>query len=85
MSKVAELQYDILEMHDQGIRPQAIADILDVELDMVYDVLQEAAADAMEAAEDFEPLDYEEDDADALASAGFGMDEDYRSFEYDEY
>jgi len=84
MSKVAELQYDILEMHDQGIRPQNIADILGVELDMVYDVLQEAAADAMEAAEDFDPLDYE-DDADALASAGFGTDEDYRSFEYDEY
>lgn len=56
-----------------------LGDLSFAEIAVRYDVpqstVEEIFADMMEQEEDYEP-DYE-DDGDALASAGFGTDEDY--------
>jgi hypothetical protein len=69
--KLTDLQMDILDMNDEGIDPRQIATLLECSIDEVYETIIAAEDDS----DDFEP-DYE-DDAEALASAGFGMDEDY--------
>ena len=71
MSKMADLDMQIREMLDDGVAPPTIAKILEVPLGMVYDVL-----------ESYPDLDEYNDSMDgdhdsAMASAGFGTDEDY--------
>ena len=40
MSKMAELEMDILDMLDEGYRPASIASILNVPVTYVYDVVE---------------------------------------------
>ena len=68
MSKMAELDMEIRNLLDEGISPPNVSKILGVPLTMVYDVL--------ESYPDFdESMDGDHDSA--MASAGFGTDEDY--------
>ena len=71
MSKMAELDMQIREMLDGGVAPPTIAQILEVPLGMVYDVLESYP----------DPDEYNDsmdgDHDSAMASAGFGTDEDY--------
>ena len=71
MSRMADLQLEILELFDEGLKPISIAGVLDIPLSMVYDVL--------ESEFDSEPYDDSMDgDFDsAMQSAGLGTDEDY--------
>jgi len=73
MSVFKDVVYDIQDELRRGdLSFREIAERYDVPLATVEDILQ----DVMEQeAEDYYP-DYE-DDGDALASAGFGTDEDY--------
>jgi hypothetical protein len=74
MSKMAELDMQIREMLDDGVAPPTIAKILEVPLGMVYDVL-ESYPDPDEYDEYNDSMDGDHDSA--MASAGFGTDEDY--------
>ena len=71
MSKMAELDMQIREMLDDGVAPPTIAKILEVSLGMVYAVLESYP----------DPDEYNDsmdgDHDSAMASAGFGTDEDY--------
>jgi hypothetical protein len=71
MSAMAELDMEIRNMLEDGLRPNTIAGILDIPLQMVYDVLD--AQDGEEILD--ESMDGDHDSA--MASAGFGTDEDY--------
>jgi hypothetical protein len=73
MGYFSDLQLDILDLYEEGVEPAGIARITGASL---TDVIQVIA--------DFESGDYDMDepddstaDAEALASAGFGTDEDY--------
>jgi len=68
MSKMAELDMEIRNLLDEGISPPNVSKILGVPLTMVYDVL-ESYPDLDES------MDGDHDSA--MASAGFGTDEDY--------
>ena len=70
MSRMADLDLEIREMLDEGLRPFSIASILNIPLEMVYDVV-----DAMDADTYDESMDGDFDSA--MASAGLGTDEDY--------
>jgi len=70
MSRMADLDLEIREMLDEGLRPFSIASILNIPLEMVYDVV-----DAMDADTYDESMDGDFDSA--MASAGMGTDEDY--------
>ena len=72
MGKIKNLVADIQEMLCNGHYPTEIADALNVPIDWVYE-----AEDMMldEPSDGF--LSDSEADADALASAGWGTDEDY--------
>lgn len=71
MSAIKDVVYDIQEEIRRGdLSFQEIADRYDVPLFTVQDIFDYMAD--MEQ----DPYDYE-DDGDALASAGFGTDEDY--------
>ena len=76
MSKMADLDMEIRNLLDEGISPPNIANILGVQLTMVYDVL-----------ETYPDLDLDEsmdgDHDSAMASAGFGTDEDYGYYGYE--
>lgn len=75
---MTELQQRIEELLFEGQSEAEIAKTLNISLEEV-----EAQITLIEEADyDYEP-DYE-DDGDALASAGFGMDEDY-SYATDDY
>jgi hypothetical protein len=70
MSAMAKLDMEIRNLLDDGIFPPKIAKMLDVPLTMIYDVLEtypDPDAD--------ESMDGDHDSA--MASAGFGTDEDY--------
>jgi hypothetical protein len=67
---MADLDLEIREMLDEGLRPTSIASILNIPLEMVYDVV-----DAMDADTYDESMDGDFDSA--MASAGMGTDEDY--------
>ena len=68
MSKMAELDMQIRDMLDEGLLPTTVANLLKCPLQMVYDVISN-------------DNDYDDsmdgDHDSALASAGFGTDEDY--------
>ena len=68
MSKMAELDMEIRNLLDEGISPPNVSKILGVPLTMVYDVL-ESYPDLDES------MDGDHDSA--MASAGWGTDEDY--------
>jgi hypothetical protein len=71
MSAMAELDMEIRNMLEDGLRPLTIAGLLDIPLQMVYDVLD---------VQEDEPEIDESMDGDfdsAMASAGYGTDEDY--------
>jgi hypothetical protein len=70
MSRMAELDMQIRELLDEGLRPFSIASILNIPLEMVYDTV-----DAMDADTYDESMDGDFDSA--MASAGLGTDEDY--------
>jgi len=65
---MAELDMEIRNLLDEGISPPNVSKILGVPLTMVYDVL-ESYPDLDES------MDGDHDSA--MASAGFGTDEDY--------
>lgn len=71
MSKMADLDIQIREMLDEGLRPFSIASLLNIPLEMVYDVIH---SDIDQDTYD-ESMDGDHDSA--MASAGFGTDEDY--------
>jgi len=70
MSRMADLDLEIREMLDEGLRPTSIASILNIPLEMVYDVVDAIDADTYD-----ESMDGDFDSA--MASAGLGTDEDY--------
>jgi len=67
---MADLDMQIRELLDEGLRPFSIASILNIPLEMVYDTV-----DAMDADTYDESMDGDFDSA--MASAGMGTDEDY--------
>lgn len=71
MSKMAELFTQIEELLEKDYTGSEIADMLNIDIDMVYDVM-----DALEEENAGNDCD-DSDDGYALASAGFGTDEDY--------
>lgn len=75
MGYFADLEIEILELYEEGVEPKSIARITGATLTDVIEVISR-----------FEQGEYDEDpvepddsyaDAQALASAGFGTDEDY--------
>lgn len=72
MSKMSELAIEVEDMLFDGYSYPEIAQALNLSVEQV-----EAFVAEMETADiEFDEPDFE-DDGDALASAGFGMDEDY--------
>lgn len=71
MSKMAEIDLEIRDMLDEGLSPLRISSLLEIPMEMVYDIIEESTDDS----------DYDESmDGDfdsGMASAGFGTDEDY--------
>lgn len=68
MSKMSELFLEIETLLDEDYTASEVADKLNVDIDLVYDVME--SEDARYDCDD-------SDDGYALASAGFGTDEDY--------
>jgi len=69
MSRMSEIDMEIREMLEEGLRPFTISSLLKVPLQMVYDVVDAETADYDESMDgDFDS---------AMASAGLGTDEDY--------
>jgi len=77
MSKMADLDITIQEMILEGAEPAVIAKVLNVPMEWV-----EATMVSMEPESGDESFDAF-DDAQALASAGWGTDEDYGHYEAD--
>jgi hypothetical protein len=77
MSKMADLDITIQEMILEGHEPAVIAKVLNVPMEWV-----EATMVSMEPESGDESFDAF-DDAQALASAGWGTDEDYGHYEAD--
>ena len=75
MSRMSELDIEIRSMLDEGLRPFTIANLLKVPLQMVYDVIDE---DSSYDSDYDESMDGDHDSA--MASAGWGTDEDYGYF-----
>jgi len=71
MSKMKDLAYDIETLYCEGMSEQAIADELKIPVEMVFDVVNEFGNYALYD----ESMDGDFDTA--MASAGFGTDEDY--------
>ena len=85
MGRLAELMTEIEELYLNGDDAEVIAAKLNVPLDMVQEVIEEVQADA-DAAYDEERDQFNSDleaDADALASAGWGVAEDYVDYVMD--
>lgn len=65
MSKMAELDLQIQDMLDEGLRPVTIAGLLQVPLEMVYDVIENALSDEPELAMEMMSYDEEVENDDA--------------------
>ena len=74
MSKMKDLAYDIEQLYCEGLSEQAIAEELKIPLEMVIDCVNEFGNYALYD----ESMDGDFDTA--MASAGFGTDEDYGYF-----
>jgi hypothetical protein len=72
MSKMAELDLEIRDMLDEGLSPARISTLLDIPMQMVYDIVDAQTADDSHYDESMDG-DFDS----AMASAGFGTDEDY--------
>ena len=72
MSRMADLDLEIRKMLDEGLRPFTIASLLKVPLQMVYDVIE---SETENDSHYDESMDGDFDSA--MASAGYGTDEDY--------
>lgn len=59
MSRMADLDLQIQDMLDEGLRPVTVAGLLQVPLEMVYDVIENALADEPELA--MEMMSYDEE------------------------
>ncbi len=70
MSKMGQVHMEIVELIDEGMHPTKIAKALNVPLTWVYDVLEQVEGPEIDDSMDG-------DAASALASAGWGTDEDY--------
>ena len=68
---MAELDLEVRNMLDEGLLPARIATLLGIPLQMVYDVLDEQENESTID----ESMDGDHDSA--MASAGWGTDEDY--------
>ncbi len=73
MGYFSELQTQILELYEEGLEPKSIARITGASLTDVVEVISEFE----EGNYDMDEPDDSTYDAEALASAGFGTDEDY--------
>lgn len=65
MSKMADLDLQIQDMLDEGLRPVTIAGLLQVPLEMVYDVIENALSDEPELAMEMMSYDEEVENDDA--------------------
>jgi hypothetical protein len=74
MSKMKDLAYNIEQLYCEGLSEQAIAEELKIPIEMVMDCLNEFGNYALYD----ESMDGDFDTA--MASAGFGTDEDYAYF-----
>ena len=74
MGKMKDLAYDVEQLYCEGLSEQAIAEELKIPLDMVIDCVNEFGNYALYD----ESMDGDFDTA--MASAGFGTDEDYGYF-----
>jgi hypothetical protein len=72
MSRMADLDLEIRNMLDEGLRPFTVASLLQIPLQMVYDVIE---SETENDSHYDESMDGDFDSA--MASAGFGTDEDY--------
>ena len=72
MSRMSDLDLEIRNMLDEGLRPFTIASLLKVPLQMVYDVIE---SETENDSHYDESMDGDFDSA--MASAGYGTDEDY--------
>lgn len=73
MGYFSELSIDILELYEQGLSNESIATVTGVTVEEVKSVI-----DAFEDGEyDADPGEMDGDFDSAMASAGFGTDEDY--------
>ena len=72
MSKMAELDLEIRNMLDEGLTAARISTLLDIPMQMVYDFVEAQTADDSHYDESMDG-DFDS----AMASAGFGTDEDY--------
>ncbi len=73
MGYFSDLQIQILELYEEGLEPKSIARITGASLTDVVEVISEFE----EGNYDMDEPDDSTYDAEALASAGFGTDEDY--------
>lgn len=74
MSKMKDLAYDVEQLYCEGLSEQVIAEELKIPLEMVIDCVNEFGNYALYD----ESMDGDFDTA--MASAGFGTDEDYGYF-----
>jgi hypothetical protein len=69
---MADLDLEIRNMLDEGLTPARISTLLDIPMQMVYDIVDAQTADDSHYDESMDG-DFDS----AMASAGFGTDEDY--------
>lgn len=74
MGKMKDLAYDVEQLYCEGLSEQAIAEELKIPLEMVIDCVNEFGNYALYD----ESMDGDFDTA--MASSGFGTDEDYGYF-----
>jgi hypothetical protein len=79
MSTMSELNIQILELYDEGFGLGEIADMVNCPLYLVDQVVNEYLDECHQDYDD--PMDG--DEGSALASAGWGTDEDYGSYDND--
>ena len=72
MSRMADLDLEIRNMLDEGLTPARISTLLNIPMQMVYDIVDAQTADDSHYDESMDG-DFDS----AMASAGFGTDEDY--------
>jgi hypothetical protein len=70
MSKMSQLYMDIVDLLGQDFTASEIADLINVDIDIVYDVMDTEEGNTFD-----DSMDGDFDSA--MASAGFGTDEDY--------
>lgn len=72
MSKMADLDLEIRDMLAEGLSPARISTLLNIPMQMVYDIVDAEIADDSHYDESMDG-DFDS----AMTSAGFGTDEDY--------